>query len=283
MRYFVVPASARDTYEEALPADYRGQGLLMIAAGEINRTGKFELSGIAAFDMVDDVLFELSYICTVSAKRRSGVASSMMEYAAGVIRAMGGEKLCVGYLLDDDTYPLDALLKKTSFNLESSGRVESTDIQHIREGLSMFKSRSQGDEILPLSEISDDEWQDVCDTLLDEESPDAFMDLGSRDSYNGKLSHISFGKDGGIKGVLFISDADDGLYVDYIWSSSKNGLTSIELVKRAVAAADGSYPDDTTITYHLVSQEAADFLFGITGKKGEYKGSAVFMSRELAA
>lgn len=281
MRYYVVPTSARDNYEKALPEEFRGRGLLMIGAGDTDASGEFTLFGIAAFDMVDDAVWELTYICTIPAVRRTGVAREMVTYAMEVIRAMGGERLCAGFLLDEDTYALDALLNKAGFITESSGRVESIELKSIKEGLSKLKSRASKEEIKPLSSVSANQWQLVCDTLLDEEQTETFMDIDQKEAYNKALSHISFGTDGSVTGVLLISDWGEELYIDYIWSASRLGITAVSLVQKAVEAADGNYSEDTLLTYHLISQEAHDFLLGITKSTGSYKGSAVVKSYEL--
>jgi hypothetical protein len=281
MRSFIVPPRAREAYEKALPEDLRGQGLLLIGRGDKEDSGRFHLYGITAFDMVDDVVWELSYICTEKDFRRKGVALSMMEYSVEVIRAMGGEKLCAAYLLDNDTYALDRLLKKSVFKADSSGRVETTFLSTIRAGMSKFRSGSFHGDIKPLAKVNNAGWDALCDTLLDGDSPDTFMDLKDRDAYSKVLSQVAFDSDGNVKGVLLISEVGEGLYIDYIWSASRMGLTAMAMVKKAVDAAEGYFPDETELTYHIISKEAADFLFGITGGQGDYKGSAVVMVQDL--
>ncbi len=281
MRTFIVPPKARETYEKALPEDLRGQGLLLIGRGDKDASGGFHLYGITAFDMVDEVVWELSYVCTQKDYRRTGIAYAMMEYALEVIRAMGGEKLCVAYLLDNDTYPLDRLLKKSVFKTESSGRVETTFLSNIREGLSKFKTGTFRGDIKPLGKVNNAEWEILCDTLLAEDSQDTFMDLKDKEAYNKVLSHVAFDPDGSVKGVLLITDVGDALYIDYIWSASRMGLTAMAMVKKAVDAAEAYYPDETELTYHIITKEAADFLFGITGGQGDYKGSAVVMVQDI--
>ena len=282
MRIYSLRKDEKKAYVSILPEGIDIENSLILVAADETDPGT-PVVGILVFSTVTADTWHMDYIMVTENYRRKGVARALVSYGSFMIRMMGASMISADILYGDDKDEAQALKKCLSslgFASASEKEVYVISSMNAVDRLEPYMGRVKRDRIVSLKKISNDMWDEMRSyfySMLDDK--EFVVPIHDKKYYNTDLSMVMQDDYGMCIGLLLISDIDEDLSVDYIWSGKGNGFITMALLIASISALK----NDCDILFHAHTKGAkkvVDTLFG-NDKTLKYKASKMTMDLEF--
>ena len=237
MRIFSLKEEEKKNYTSILPEGI-GAGDSLIIVTEDDKAQNALVVGVMVLSAAAPALWSLDYLMVAESHRRQNIAKNMMVYGGFLIRSMGASVLSATIMntdADEEGEALKQCLLKAGFTLSSEKTVSAISIDAVCDHMSPYVEHADMNGMLPLSRVGSDMWKEITSSLSEMfEAEDLIVPLHDISYYNKDISIVSLDPSGLCRGLILISDIEEDISVDYLWSAGSNGMITMSLLVAAL-------------------------------------------------
>ena len=237
MRIINLHKEERKHFASVLPEDIVGSDSLVLVSVDDEKENA-PAAGVMVFSAAAAGLWSLDYLFTAESYRRRHVATELITYGGFLLQMMGASHISA-MLLEDGDSPEDAALKqcliRSGFAPSSGRTVSAVSVDAVCDRIGPYQEYADLKKIRPLAEIPSGMWMEIVASLSEMfQAEDIIVPLHPVKYYNAGLSMVMLDDAGLCRGLILISDIEEDLSVDYVWSAGRGGMVTMSLLVAAL-------------------------------------------------